>query len=89
MADQLRDEVVYFKTWLAFTDNKREEFRRDMPKDVPDIEAKLAHANDCVKQAQNGQCPDLVEIFADVAIQLEDRLELARRKAERIKDQSA
>jgi hypothetical protein len=83
MSDQLRDEVAYFKTWLALARDRREGLRRDLGKNVPELERKLERAERCLKTAQEQKCPDLVGIFADVAVQLEDRLEVCRKKAEK------
>lgn len=86
MSDWLRDEIPYFKTWLTLTHEGRPDaWRRSGASQVDEIREVLERCERTLAEAKKQNAPDLAEIFSDIAIQLEDRLELAERKAERLK----
>lgn len=82
MADELRDNLPYFRTWLSLTNNEIKGWNRNQAKDVEELESKLESAKRFLQTAKDQKCPDLAEEFADIVVQIQERLDSAKKKRE-------
>ena len=80
MADQLRDQIPYFRTWLALTDNRIKGWNRDQAGDVKELEDKVESAKRCLADAKKMKCYDLTEEFADITFQIQEKVDVAKKK---------
>jgi len=82
MSDPLRDSIPYFRTWLALTDNKIKGWNKDQAEDVEDLQKKRDSALRLLQGAKDLKCPDLASEFADIVVQIDERLDAAKKKLE-------
>jgi hypothetical protein len=80
MSDPLRDSIPYFRTWLAITDNKVKGSNRDQAVDVEDLQKKRDSAARLLEAAKTLKCPDMVAEFVDIVVQIDERLDAAKKK---------
>ena len=80
MPDQLRDQIPYFRTWLALTDNRIIGWNRDQAGNVKELEEKVKSAKRCLAAAKKMKCYDLMEEFADITIQIQEKVDVAKKK---------
>ena len=80
MADQLRDQIPYFRTWLALTDNRIKGWNRDQAGNVKELEEKVESAKRCLADAKKMKCFDLMEEFADITFQIQEKVDTAKKK---------
>jgi len=80
MSDPLRDSIPYFRTYLAVTNSKVKGWNKDQAVDVEDLQKKRDSAARLLEGAKMMKCPDLVAEFADIVVQLDERLDAAKKK---------
>ncbi len=80
MSDELRDNIPYFRTWLALTDSKIKGWNKNQAGDIAELEEKVESAKRCLAAAKNMRCYDLQEEFADIVIQIQDKVDAAKKK---------
>ena len=80
MSDPLRDSIPYFRTWLALTDNKIKGWNKDQAGNVKELENKVEAAKRCLAAAKKMKCYDLLEEFADIVYQIQEKVEVAKKK---------
>lgn len=84
MADQIRDMIPYFKTWLVFATSSFEDIAKNKSTDFKELQDKLESAERYLERAKLDKCQDLVEEFAAIVIRLEDILEEVNRKRKKM-----
>ena len=80
MSDPLRDSIPYFRTWLALTDNKIKGWNKDQAGNVKELENKVEAATRCLAAAKKMKCYDLQEEFADIVFQIQEKVDVAKKK---------
>ncbi len=80
MSDPLRDNIPYFRTWLALTDNRIKGWNKDQAGNVKELEEKVESAKRCLAAAKNLKCYDLQEEFADIVVQIQEKVDVAKKK---------